>query len=134
MSENLELVRSIYAGWERGDWSSADWADPGIEYTVVAFGPADGTSRGLDSMASAFRAWLSAWADWKLMAEGFTALDEERVLVRFHFTGRGKASSVDVGRLRTEGATLFHVFRGRVTRIIQYGELDRALADLGMEE
>jgi ketosteroid isomerase-like protein len=129
--ENVELVRSIYAAWECGDFSSADWADPEIEYATMD-GPLTGTWRGLEGMAEAMREFLRAWEDWRVTAEDCRELDAERVLVPFQFSGRGKTSGLELGQIRTKGASLFHVRDGKVTRLVQYFDRERALADLGL--
>jgi ketosteroid isomerase-like protein len=36
--QNVEIVRSLYAAWERGDYASTEWAHPKIEI-VFADGP-----------------------------------------------------------------------------------------------
>jgi len=130
-SANLDLVRSIYAAWERGDFSSAEWAHPKIEY-VSADGPAPGSATGLAGMAEVFRGWLGAWEEWRVEAEEYRELDGERVLVLFHFSGRGKTSGLDVGQISTKGASLFHLRGGKVARLVQYFDRERALADLGL--
>ena len=131
MSENLDLVRSIYADWERGDFDSTEWAHSEIDY-VRADGPEPGTWSGLTGMAEAVRAYAGAWDDVRLLMDDCRALDGERVLVLYHFVGRGKASGLDLGQVGTRAAHVFHISDGKVVKLVIY--FDRALADLGLEE
>jgi ketosteroid isomerase-like protein len=130
-SANLELVRSIYAAWERGDYKSTDWAHPAIEY-VIADGPEPGSWTGLAGMGEAMRSILSAWEEFRGEAEEYRELDDERVLVLTRRRGRGKTSGLELGQMRAKGAQLFHVRGGKVTRFVTYWDRDRALADLDL--
>jgi ketosteroid isomerase-like protein len=131
--ENLELVRSIFAGWERGDYSSAEWAHPEIEL-VAADGPTPGSWTGVAAMAEAWRETLSAFEELLSEADEYRALDDERVLVLMHFSGRGKTSGLEVGDIHMKGANLFHVRDGKVSRLVTYWDRERAFADLGLGE
>ena len=129
MSANLDLVRSIFADWERGDFSRADWADPAIEY-VRAEGPEPGTWIGLTGLAEGTRVYRDAFDELRLVADEYRELDDERVLALINFRGRGKTSGL---KIAANGAALFQLRDGKVTRYVVYWERDRALADLGLE-
>ena len=137
MSENLDLVRSIYADWERGGTRSSRWADPEIE-CVIADGPAPGRWRGPNAMWEAWRDFLSVWEDWRVQADKYRELDAERVLVLENRRARAKGSGLRVGQMAGEtyskGASLFYLSDGKVTRFVTYFDRDRALADLGLKE
>jgi ketosteroid isomerase-like protein len=132
--ENVDPVRSIYAAWERGDFSSAEWADPEIEYVHSGDGPEPGVWTGLAGMAQGFRDWVSAWEEFRIEADEYRELDDERVLVLTHAGGRGKTSGLEVGQMRADGASVFHVRGGKVTRLVVYVDRETGLADLGLSE
>jgi hypothetical protein len=83
MSENVELVRSIFADWERGDFSRSDWADPQIEY-VIADGPGFVGRTGIAEMAEEEREFLRTFEHFSIAAEGYREVDDARVLVLHH--------------------------------------------------
>ena len=130
-SANVDLVRSICAAWERGDFSSTEWQEPGIEF-VIADGPTPGSWTGAAGIADGWGDFLSAWEDVRQDAEEYRELDGERVLVLTRLMARGKSSGLEVGVMRTKQAGLFHVRGGKVTRLVYYLDREQALADLGL--
>jgi ketosteroid isomerase-like protein len=130
MSANVDLVRSIYDAWERGDLGHVEWADPEIEY-VIADSVEAGVWRGLDEMSRHVRMTLSEMENWRAQADEYRELTDGRVLVLTTFASRGASSGVDV---RGTGARLFEIRGERVTRMTLHWSRERALADLGLEE
>jgi ketosteroid isomerase-like protein len=124
MSASVDLVRSIFAAWERGDFSSADWADPDIEY-VIADGPTPGGWTGVVGMAEGWRDFLGAREDYWVEVERAAA---SRTRVGRSHRGDG---AIGVTRHGLEGA-LPHsdagTRDGRTGRFIRAGRGPRVSA------
>jgi ketosteroid isomerase-like protein len=112
MSGNLDLVRSIYAAWERGDFSSVEWSDPEMEL-VIADGPAPRSWTGPHGPAARMSDFLNAWDDLHAEGEEYRAIDGERVIVLAHPTGRGKTSGIDLGHMDIMARNCFTSAMGR---------------------
>jgi ketosteroid isomerase-like protein len=126
---NLDVVRSIYAQWGRGDFSSAAWADPAIEFGF-ADGPEPGRWMGLDAMAARYGDWLRGWKAFRAEPERYLVVDDSRILVLVHNTGRGRTSGVEFEQRSV--ANYFELREGKVTKLVVYWDRDRALADAGL--
>jgi ketosteroid isomerase-like protein len=131
MSENLDLARSIFADWERGDFTRAEWAHPEIEFVSneasIPFDPTTGAAEIWETWHN----WLRAWKDFRVEADEYREVDGERVLVLLHYSGRGSPGGQEITPI--EAATLLHIRDGKVARLSLYWDRERALADLGIE-
>jgi hypothetical protein len=130
-SADLDLVRSIFADWERGNFGPVEWAHPEIEF-VIADGPAPASWSGLDGMMEGWRDFLSAWDVWRGEAQEYRDLGGGRLLVLILGSGRGKTSGLDAEQVRAEGVNLFQIRDGKVVRLVVYFDRERALADLDL--
>jgi hypothetical protein len=105
-SPNVDLVRRIFADWERGDFSRVDWAHPEIEF-VLAEGPEPGSSTGVSAWMEWRDDFLSAGEGYSLWADEYRELDDERVLVLATGRGRGRASGLELRQRGGGAAVLF---------------------------
>jgi ketosteroid isomerase-like protein len=131
-SSNLELVRSIYAAWERGDFSETYWVDPEIDFQSIGDSPGAVAAQGLEGMKTSWREWLNAWEGFQVKAVDYREIDDERVLVLSHFEGRGRTSGLEIGEVWNKGASLFHIRDSKVIQLLLYTDHERALAELGL--
>ena len=119
--ENVEIVRRVYEGWSRGDFSQVELFDPEIEFEMIDW-PHPAKSRGVEAMRETWLATLSAWDDFR--AHPDEVIDHgDSVLVLNSISGRGRGSGADVSAVT---ATLFTVEAGKVVRLALYWNTERA--------
>ena len=130
---NLDLVRSIFAAMERGDFvSSVEWADPEVDW-VIADGPEPSSLKGVTAYLEWWRDFLIAWEGYRIKVDEYRELDDDRVLVLLHSGGgRGRTSGLELGEHGGGGAAILHIRAGKVTRVVTYFNRERAFADLGL--
>jgi ketosteroid isomerase-like protein len=113
--ENVELVREVYEGWSRGDFSQIEAFDPEIDFEMVDW-PHQTRARGIEAMWRTWRATLSAWDDFRALPTEYVDCGRN-VLVLNRIQGSGKESGAGVS---ADTATVWTVEAGRVVRLALY--------------
>jgi ketosteroid isomerase-like protein len=133
VSENLDLVRSIYANFDREDYSTAAWGDPNIE-CVIADGPEPVTLTGPTAMEGWLRDFIAAWEGFRVEVDEYRELAQGRVLALVRSSGgRARASGFPLGQHGGAGLTVYEIRSARVVRVVHYFNRERAFADLGLQ-
>lgn len=92
-AENVEIVRAVFAEWERGNFAATGLApDVRITWLASAFGGGQReTTIGLEEAADFMREFFSSFQDVRLVAEEVVDADDKVVVVAV-WRGEGKTS------------------------------------------
>ena len=128
--ENVQVVRSVYAAWESGDYQAAlDRFDEDVEW----FGPpdvSDSFGRGHKGVRNALATWVGTWDDYHFeLRELIDAGDQ--VLASGWQRGRGKGSGVEVSE---EIISVWTLGAGKVVRQRMFRDRSQALEAAGLSE
>ena len=127
MESPLDMLRSLYEEWSRGDYSREVFDS---ETVSRSFGwvDMDADIRGADRIREVMRDWMGAWEDPVVIETDEFVESGDRILVLIRWRGRGKGSGVE---MESEGAHLWTFRDGRAARYDVYRDRDEARAALG---
>jgi ketosteroid isomerase-like protein len=130
MSEaDLELIRELHGRWEQGDFATAAFFDPRVEFVRIGGAGVAGEWRGIDQMSGAIAEWLQAWEDFRVEARRYIGAGD-RVLVIQRQTARGRRSGLEYDH---EIGHLFTIRAGKIVRWESYWETGEALEAAGLD-
>jgi ketosteroid isomerase-like protein len=127
VGENAALLRQAFEAFNRAGIDSVlDLMHPEVEVVDLPQVPEERYHRGPGAIAAWFHSLDEIWDRLRLDAEEVTELDGERVLAVVRFSGRARASGVEIDQ---RVATVFTVREGKAVRWRIYPTRDQAVAD-----
>jgi ketosteroid isomerase-like protein len=129
--ENVEVVRRIFAEWERGNFWTAEDLDADVHFTWVnpILAPRPET-HGIGELTEGVREFLRAWDGLTATAEQIVEAGELVVAMEL-CRGRGKASGVPT---EVRQASVWTLSGGKVTTVVVYADRAEALEAAGLSE
>ena len=131
--ENVEIVRSLYALWSRGDYmGTADFFDPQVEFARIGAEGVGGEGewRGQERMWTVTAEYFRAYEDVRNELEEIVDLGD-RVLTLSRQYARGKSSGIPIEQPLGE---IFTLKEGKVVRLESYWERLKAVEAAGLSE
>ena len=129
--ENVEIVRSMFDAWNRGDYEAAGAAfDREAEVEMRLGADLDGTYRGFDEIAKMMREFWGTFGEFRSEPTDFATSGDE-VVVTVNHRGRGRTSGAEVQMTNWQ---VFTVREGRIVRYRMYAEQAEALEAAGLQE
>ena len=131
MSENVEVVRSVYEAWARDELPGpAHLLDAQIEYVNPPGAVEPGSRRGLDAFSQAVRDAFEGWETWQIEPERFVP-GGDRVAAVVRYRAHWRVSGVDV---EAHESALWTVRAGKVVRYEWFHGPNDALEAAGLRE
>jgi ketosteroid isomerase-like protein len=128
-SENVELVRSIYEDWLRGEMA-LDRLDRDISMVESQTLPGAASAHGIEAVRRYIESFTKHWEEIRF--EPLEYIDAgEKVVVTARLVGRGKKSGVEVNRT---WAYVWTLRDGKALSLVGYDDRAEALAAAGEQE
>jgi ketosteroid isomerase-like protein len=95
--ENVEIVRAAYEAFERGDLNAVSQLhDPAIEWQTSAEDPDAATHRGRVAVRRYFENYMETFPGFRAELEECVTAPDGRVFTTTRYTGRARASGMDM--------------------------------------
>jgi ketosteroid isomerase-like protein len=130
--ENVEIVRRIYAEFERGNFAAAaEWYDPEIRFeTWMPDASENVTAQGVAELRDFMRNWFSQWSNYRVIGDEFREVGDDRVFVGGRQAATGHQSGAEV---QSPGFSVWTLRSGKVIELFLHYDRDMALKAAGLQ-